>query len=110
MPWDFSRLKKPAIHFTQDALELLDRLSVQGSLVIHISDGCCDGTVPNCYLQEEFFSDDNDVVVFDQNEIQVLIPLSTVHRFKDTLTIDVHDRAPAGFSLEVALDKRFYLK
>ncbi len=97
------------IQFTQNALELLNRLSIQGSLVIHISDGCCDGTVPNCYLKEEFFSDDNDVVVYDQNEIKVLVPSSTIDRFKDDITIDVHDRSPAGFSLEVALNKRFYI-
>ena len=99
----------PKVQFTKNALELLNRLSVQGSLVIHISDGCCDGTVPNCYLKEEFFSDANDVVVYEQNEVQVLIPSKTIDRFRDTITIDVHDRAPAGFSLEVALDKRFYL-
>ena len=99
----------PKVQFTKNALELLDQLSVQGSLVIHISDGCCDGTVPNCYLKDEFFSDDNDVVVYEQHEVQVMIPSKTIDRFKDTITIDVHDRAPAGFSLEVALDKRFYI-
>ena len=107
---DFSSKESLQVTFTPDAIELLNLLKVKGSLVIHVSDGCCDGTVPNCYLQDEFYSDSNDVVVYNEPPVKVLIPKATIDRFKNSLVIDVHDKNVAGFSLEVALDKRFYIR
>ncbi|MEU5842600.1 DUF779 domain-containing protein [Rhodococcus sp. NPDC047139] len=104
---------------TVAAVDLLRRLVARnGSLMMHQSGGCCDGSSPMCFLDGEFLVGDRDVLVgvldlrLDAGEtrpdppsgsyaVPVWISGSQFEAWKHTcLVLDVVPGRGAGFSLE----------
>ncbi len=52
------------VDVTSAAAELLLKLTkINGPLMFHQSGGCCDGSVPMCYLEGEFRTGGSDVLL-----------------------------------------------
>ena len=114
-PADFPAVQiKPArVAATPAAVELLATLSGQhGPLLLHQSGGCCDGSSPMCYAQNEFLIGDRDVLLGvigpPDSPVPVYIGGNQYEYWSHThLTIDVVPGRGAGFSLEAPEGFRF---
>ena len=79
-----------------------------GPLLFHQSGGCCDGSAPMCYPQEEFRVGQRDVYLGSVADCPVYIGQAQFEYWAHThLTIDVVPGRGAGFSLEAPEGVRF---
>ncbi len=87
---------------TPPVLELLARLAARyGTLVIHQSGGCCDGSSPICLPAAELPAGPDDVLLGTVGETPVYIDAGQDRRWREPeLIIDVSPGAAMGFSLE----------
>lgn len=94
---------------TAPALELIERLrAVHGPLLFHQSGGCCDGSSPMCYPQDDFIVGDRDVQLGDIGGAPFYISPSQFEYWKHTqLIIDVVKGQGGMFSLENGHGVRF---
>lgn len=116
----------PRVAALPAAVELLRKLRAQhGPLMVHQSGGCCDGSSPMCYPQEDFIVGDRDVLLGildlrlgldevpteqapDDAGVPVWISGPQFEAWKHTqLVIDVVPGRGAGFSLEGPEGVRF---
>ena len=94
---------------TDAALGLIDRLrAMHGDVMFHQSGGCCDGSSPMCYPQNEFIVGDTDVLLGHIGDAPVYISGPQYEVWKHTdLIIDVVPGRGGMFSLDNGREKRF---
>lgn len=97
------------VKVSEKASELISLLREQhGELVFHQSGGCCDGSAPMCFVRDELFLDDSDVLLGSIAGCPFYMSADQFAYWKHTqLEIDVVDGRGASFSLEIPLGKRF---
>jgi len=94
---------------TPAAVALIERLRAQhGPLLFHQSGGCCDGSSPMCYPQNDFIVGDRDVLLGEIGGAPFYISPSQFEYWKHTqLIIDVVAGRGGMFSLENGEGSRF---
>lgn len=94
---------------TPKADELIEKLrSVRGPLLFHQSGGCCDGSSPMCYPQDEFRVGLQDVKLGEICGCPFYMWAEQFEYWKHTqLIIDVVPGRGSGFSLEAPEGVRF---
>ena len=97
---------------TLAALQLIERLRAKhGALLFHQSGGCCDGSSPMCYPQDDFIVGDRDVLLGEIGGAPFYISPSQFEYWKHTqLIIDVVDGHGGTFSLEGNTGKAFHTR
>ena len=97
---------------TLSALQLIERLRAKhGALLFHQSGGCCDGSSPMCYPQEDFIVGDRDVLLGEIGGAPFYISPSQFEYWKHTqLIIDVVNGRGGMFSLENGEGVRFLVR
>lgn len=99
----------PRVTATASALALIDSLrSEHGPVLFHQSGGCCDGSSPMCYPQDDFIVGDHDVRLGEIGGAPVYIGASQFAVWRHTqLIIDVVPGRGGMFSLENGTEQRF---
>jgi uncharacterized protein (DUF779 family) len=94
---------------TPEAIKLLDEIIADhGPVLFHQSGGCCDGSSPMCYPQNDFIVGDRDVLLGTIGDTPVYIGESQYEVWKHTdLIIDVVPGRGGMFSLDNGREKRF---
>ena len=100
------------VEATDEALELMARLSVtNGPLMFHQSGGCCDGSSPMCFALGEFRVGSSDVLLGEVGGAPFYMSGPQFEYWKHThLTLDVVAGRGAGFSLEAPEGVRFLIR
>lgn len=99
----------PMVRATADAVALIEKLKRQhGALMFHQSGGCCDGSAPMCYLDNEFKVGQNDLKLGEIAGCPFYIDRAQYETWGNTrLIIDVVPGRGSGFSLEAPEGLRF---
>jgi uncharacterized protein (DUF779 family) len=94
---------------TAQALSLLSRLRQKhGALLIHQSGGCCDGSAPLCFKQDEFRVSSRDVLLGVIEETPFYVGASQYEYLRNIdLLLDVVRGDGDSFSLEASAGVRF---
>ncbi len=94
---------------TPAALDLIKILEQEhGPLLFHQSGGCCDGSSPMCYPQDDYIVGDADVLLGQIGGAPFYMSPSQYEYWKHTqLIIDVVPGRGGMFSLENGRDIRF---
>ncbi|KMM74996.1 acetaldehyde dehydrogenase [Xanthomonas sp. NCPPB 1128] len=102
----------PQVLATLPALQLIAKLRARhGALLFHQSGGCCDGSSPMCYPQDDFIVGDRDVLLGEIGETPFYISPSQFAYWKHTqLIIDVVPGRGGMFSLENGEGVRFLVR
>jgi len=97
---------------TPAAVALIELLrGKHGPLLFHQSGGCCDGSSPMCYPQDDFIVGDRDVQLGDIGGAPFYISPSQFEYWKHTqLIIDVVEGRGGMFSLENGEGVRFLVR
>ncbi|AXE64897.1 acetaldehyde dehydrogenase [Hyphomonas sp. CACIAM 19H1] len=104
MPSDIFRVTA-----TPAALDLLAEIvGDHGPVLFHQSGGCCDGSSPMCYPQDDFKLGENDVKLGEIGDMPVYISGSQFELWKHTqLIIDAVPGRGGMFSLDNGRERRF---
>ncbi|MFZ6051297.1 DUF779 domain-containing protein [Halocola ammonii] len=102
----------PRVVATEATKELLDELkSENGPLMFHQSGGCCDGSQPMCFAENEFKVGSSDVCLGQVYGVPFWMSEDQFEYCKHTqLTVDVTNGRGSSFSLEIPKGKRFIIK
>ncbi len=94
---------------TPAAVDLIDRMRAKhGAVLFHQSGGCCDGSSPMCYPQDDFIVGDRDVRLGEIAGAPFYISAPQFEYWKHTqLVIDVVEGRGGMFSLENGEGVRF---
>jgi uncharacterized protein len=94
---------------TEPALQLIEKLKAKhGPLMFHQSGGCCDGSSPMCYPENEFKVGGSDVLLGEIGGVLFYMSASQFEYWKHTqLIIDVVPGRGGMFSLEGPEGLRF---
>jgi uncharacterized protein (DUF779 family) len=94
---------------TEPALQLIEKLKAKhGPLMFHQSGGCCDGSSPMCYPENEFKVGGSDVLLGEIGGVLFYMSASQFEYWKHTqLIIDVVSGRGGMFSLEGPEGLRF---
>ena len=94
---------------TPAALNLIGEITAEnGPILFHQSGGCCDGSSPMCYPQNDFIVGDHDVLLGQIGGAPVYISASQFEAWKHTeLIIDVVPGRGGMFSLDNGREVRF---
>ena len=94
---------------TPEALQLIEEITADhGPVLFHQSGGCCDGSSPMCYPQDDFKVSSRDVKIGEIGGAPFYISESQYETWKHTdLTIDVVPGRGGMFSLDNGREKRF---
>lgn len=105
-------LPPPQVLATLPALQLIAKLRARhGALLFHQSGGCCDGSSPMCYPQDDFIVGDRDVLLGEIGQAPFYISPSQFAYWKHTqLIIDVVPGRGGMFSLENGEGVRFLVR
>lgn len=97
------------VNMTERAAELLSVLCQRhGSLLFHQSGGCCDGSAPLCFTQQEFRVGDHDILLGEIGGCPFYISEFLYGYWQNcALTIDAVPGRGGGFSLESVEGMRF---
>ena len=97
---------------TLPALALIDKLRTRhGPVLFHQSGGCCDGSSPMCFPQDDFIVGDNDVQLGEIGGAPFYISRPQFAYWKHTqLIIDVVEGRGGMFSLENGEGVRFLVR
>ncbi len=97
---------------TEKAVALIDKLKQQyGNLMFHQSGGCCDGSQPMCFEENEFKTGDSDVLLGEIEGCKFYMHKDQFEYWKHTqLILDVTKGRGSSFSLEIPLGVRFYIQ
>jgi uncharacterized protein (DUF779 family) len=97
---------------TDKAIELIHILKQQhGPLMFHQSGGCCDGSQPMCFEENEFKTGGNDVLLGEVEGCKFYMHRDQFEYWKHTqLILDVTKGRGSSFSLEIPLSVRFYIQ
>jgi hypothetical protein len=101
--------RPPRVNATPAALDLIARLAhTHGPVLFHQSGGCCDGSAPMCYPQNDFIVGDNDVKLGEIGGAPFYIGAAQFDYWKHTqLIIDVVPGQGGMFSLDNGTGQRF---
>lgn len=96
---------------TGAALELIERLrKMHGPLMFHQSGGCCDGSQPMCFTENEFKLGGSDVCLGEVGDCKFYMNKDQFEYWQHTqLTLDVTPGRGSSFSLEIPLGLRFLI-
>ena len=102
----------PQVTATPSALALIERLWVKhGPLMFHQSGGCCDGSSPMCYPQDDFIVGDRDVKLGEIGGAPFYISAPQFEYWKHCmLIIDVVEGMGGMFSLDNGEGVRFLVR
>jgi uncharacterized protein len=94
---------------TPAALKLIEEIAAEhGPILFHQSGGCCDGSSPMCYPQNDFIVGDHDVLLGRIGGAPVYISASQLEAWKHTvLIIDLVPGRGGMFSLDNGREVRF---
>jgi uncharacterized protein len=94
---------------TPAALQLIEKLQgMHGPLMFHQSGGCCDGSSPMCYPEQEFEVGGSDVLLGEIGGVRFYMSEAQFEYWKHTqLIIDVVPGRGGMFSLEGPEGLRF---
>jgi len=94
---------------TPAAVALIENLrGKHGAVLFHQSGGCCDGSSPMCYPQDDFIVGDRDVLLGEIGGAPFYISAPQFEYWKHTqLIIDVVEGRGGMFSLENGEGVRF---
>lgn len=100
------------VAITKEAEEVVQQLKQQhGELIFHQSGGCCDGSSPMLLPKEDFYIDDNDILLGEVAGIPFYMSHDQFEYWKHThLTIALTNGRGSSFSLEIPLGKRFLIQ
>ena len=107
------RNSKMKVSATHSALNLLSKLQEKygKNLMFHQSGGCCDGSSPMCYPEDDFLIGDRDVLLGEIGGIPFYIGRDQHDKWKNTnLIIDCVPGIGGMFSLDNGTGKRFLTK
>ncbi len=99
------------IDITPNAAKIVQQLKTQhGPLIFHLSGGCCDGSAPMLFEQEEMYLDDSDVLLGVVEGVNFFMNKDQFEYWKHThLTVDITEGRGSSFSLEIPLGLRFMI-
>jgi uncharacterized protein len=102
----------PQVLATEAAVSLISALRERhGPILFHQSGGCCDGSSPMCYPQDDFVVGDRDVKLGEVAGAPFYISPSQFEYWKHTqLTLDVVPGQGGMFSLENGSGRRFHIR
>ena len=94
---------------TPAALALIETITAEhGPILFHQSGGCCDGSSPMCYPQDDFIVGDRDVQLGEIGGAPVYIGAAQFDLWRHTqLIIDVTPGRGGMFSLDNGRELRF---
>ena len=94
---------------TPAALDFIAELTAEhGPLLFHQSGGCCDGSSPMCYPQDDFMLGDHDVRLGEVGGAPVYIGAQQFEVWRHTqLILDVVPGRGGMFSLDNGRERRF---
>lgn len=95
---------------TPAALALLEKLKQKfgSELLFHQSGGCCDGSAPMCFQQDDYLVGDSDVLIGEIGDVPFYMNGDQYSRWKHTnLIIDAVKGIGGMFSLENGSGQRF---
>lgn len=94
---------------TEAALQLIEKLKAKhGPLMFHQSGGCCDGSSPMCYPENEFKVGSSDVLLGEIGGVRFYISAAQFEYWQHTqLIIDIVPGRGGMFSLEGPEGLRF---
>ncbi len=97
---------------TEAAVELINKLRERnGPLMFHQSGGCCDGSQPMCFPENEFKTGDSDVCLGEVDGCKFFMHKDQFEYWKHTqLTLDVVKGRGSSFSLEIPYGVRFHIR
>jgi hypothetical protein len=101
------------VRATQEALNHIEQLKERygHNLLFHQSGGCCDGSSPMCFLEEDFLVGERDVMLGEIGGIPFYIGREQHDKWKNTnLIIDCVPGIGGMFSLDNGTGKRFLTK
>ena len=100
---------EPRVVATDAALVLIREIQADHpEILFHQSGGCCDGSSPMCYPQDDYMVGDRDVKLGEIGGVPVYISESQFDVWKHTqLIIDVVPGRGGMFSLDNGREKRF---
>lgn len=99
-----------SVSATCAALDLIEMLKRRygDALMFHQSGGCCDGSAPMCFQQDDYILGDSDVLVGEIGGIPFYMNADQHERWHHTdLVIDAIDGIGGMFSLENGSGRRF---
>jgi uncharacterized protein len=102
----------PRVIFTEEALSLSRRLRAEnGALIFHLSGGCCEGSAPMCFRQNDFRVGARDVLLGLIEDFPFYVgPAQFDYWASCQLTVDVTEGGGDSFSLEAADGIRFIVR
>lgn len=94
---------------TDEALRLIKSMKqMHGSIMFYQSGGCCDGSTPMCYREDDFLLGDSDVYLGSIGDVPFYMHKSQYEYWKHTqLIIDAIVGRGATFSLDSVEDNHF---
>lgn len=100
------------IQATDKALEFIDYMkSLHGPILIFQSSGCCDGSAPMCYKEEDFRVGEQDLLLGIFGDVPFYIHKSHYEYMKHTqLILDVKPGRGASFSLDSIEKEHFVIE
>lgn len=100
------------VQITENAAEIVRQLkATHGSLMFHLSGGCCDGSAPMCFAEGDFKLGSRDLHIGTIEGCPFYIAADTFSYYKNSaITIDVTEGRGASFSLEIPLGLRFLMR
>jgi len=99
----------PRVSATPAALDFIAEIAADhGAVLFHQSGGCCDGSSPMCYPQDDFIVGDRDVKLGEIGGAPVYIGAAQFEVWRGTqLIIDVVPGRGGMFSLDNGRERRF---
>lgn len=97
---------------TKEAEAVVEKLRQQhGPLIFHQSGGCCDGSSPMCFPEDELFLNETDMLLGEIAGCHFYMSKDQFEYWKHTqLTVDITKGRGSSFSLEIPLGLRFVTK
>lgn len=97
---------------TPEALDLLAEIVADhGSVMFHLSGGCCDGTSPMCYAQDDFRLGAHDVLLGHLGDAPFYTGGAQAAAWADTdMLIDAVAGRGGMFSLDNGRERRFIVR
>lgn len=99
------------VDITKEAAKIVQQLKEKyGNLIFHQSGGCCDGSAPMIFEEEDMYLDESDILLGTIEGVNFYMNKDQFEYWKHThLTVDITKGRGASFSLEIPLGVRFII-